>query len=67
MIETGWFGIPGSRSYFTKTHITDMRKPICKAAIRKDAEFQMCANGARLESTECSRCKDVWVRRGFAV
>lgn len=63
MIETGWYGIPGSASYFTRTHVTDMRKPLCKAAIRRDAEFQMCSNGVHLPSVECERCKAAWLRR----
>lgn len=64
MIEIGYFGIPGSKSYFTKTHITDDRRPICKAPIRRDAEFQMCSNGAtHVRLVECGRCKRAWEKR----
>lgn len=66
MIETGWYGIPGSKSYFTKTHIADNRKPLCKAAIRRDAEFQFCATGVRSMYVECERCKTAWAARGSA-
>ena len=58
--ETGWWGIPGSKCYATKTHIADLRRPLCKAAIRRDAEFQMCSNGVHLRSVECARCKAIW-------
>ena len=61
-METGWYGIPGSKSYFTKTHISDRGKPICRAAIRKDAEFQVCSNGVHLNSVECERCKVAWAK-----
>ena len=63
MIETGWYGIPGSKTYFTKTHITQDRRPMCHAAIRRDAEFQMCGNGVYLPAVECERCKSAWLRR----
>lgn len=63
MIETGWFGIPGGARYATKTHITEDRRPLCKASIRRDAEFQMVANGVHLRSVECERCKALWQAR----
>ena len=61
--EVGWYGIPGSASYATKTHIAENRKPLCRAAIRRKAEFQMCSNGIYWPSIECKRCKAAWEKR----
>jgi len=63
MIETGWYGIPGSSHCGTKVHITQDRRPLCHAAIRRNAEFQMCSNGVYIGVVECAWCKSAWLRR----
>ena len=58
-MSTGYFGIPGSATGFTKVHIVEGGRPICGARVSPESEYQWCAPGIKLDYLECGNCKRV--------
>ena len=54
-MNTGYYGISG-KSTRSKVHLDINGHPACGAKIHKDAEFQWCASGIKLDYLECKHC-----------
>lgn len=56
LYKTGWYGIPGKDNPRAKVHVVKSGIPMCGSKLRKDQEFQWCADGIQKSYVECRNC-----------
>ncbi|RJR12449.1 hypothetical protein C4588_02105 [Candidatus Parcubacteria bacterium] len=59
-MQTGYFA---NTKRSTKVHLVDENhKPICRAQIGQDMEYQWCARRPQMDYVECELCRKLFIK-----